>query len=311
MGIEQADRERLNSLAYGKLYFPFGGTKPPGLHVTGTGALADLGIGPGRITLLGGPPKRGKTSLVNQLAIDALQNDENLVVYIANVEMSPDTLMRHQVARLSGISIDELSRDDLPAELEDRMFCAMEHLYSLGNAESGVCAVSGGYFKSAIQFCSPPFDTLNLACQMSYAEHYADRSPEQIIVVVDYVQAFAALNRDEFYEWKREHRDGSRAKPPIVRDLNRVMSELRRLASAGVCVIVVSAMARDAYDTADLGGFRGGSVLEYACDDAYVLLPGEQPGVVQLRHVASRNNQCRDRLLRFDGARHHFTSAEK
>ena len=81
------------------------------------------------------------------------------------------------------------------------------------------------------------------------------------------------------------------------------MSELRILAQAGVCVIAVSAMSRDSYDKATMGGFRGSSELENAADDAYVLThDDDRKGIVHLRHVASRNSATKDRVLRFDGS---------
>ena len=83
------------------------------------------------------------------------------------------------------------------------------------------------------------------------------------------------------------------------------------IANTGVSVIVVSATNRESYDRPTLGAFRGGSDLEYAADDAYVLAKDEKDTeLIRLCHVASRHSATQDRMLRFDGSIHRFTPAE-
>ena len=319
MGINEAVRDRLDS-AYPDFAnsedFRTRSIKPVCTFKTGAGALADLEIGPGRLTLFGAPPKYGKTDLVTQLAIDAAPLQEGVVVFVANAEMSPSTLMARQVARLSGVPLERFDQDELPGDVRDRLLEAKDTLQSIacGDPEipDDISYMSEGRYNTAIQFCLPPFSTLNLMCMAAEAEQYAMRRPDQIIVVCDYVQRFSALDRSKFEKWKRYcERKRVSIEPPHVRDVDAVMSELRKLAATGVCVIAVSATNRDSYDNPSLGAFRGSSELEYAADDCFVLAKDDERGdIVHLRHVASRNSATRDRVLRFDGSIHKFTPAE-
>ena len=51
---------------------------------------------------------------------------------------------------------------------------------------------SEGYYDTAIQFLRPPFNTINLAITLSHLEGYCRRRPDQLILVVDYIQLFEA-----------------------------------------------------------------------------------------------------------------------
>jgi replicative DNA helicase len=315
VGVGKDDRDRLDRLevSYGNVTgFDAERIEAPRIHKTGVGCMADLGIGPGRITLFGAPPKEGKTDLVTQLAIDAVRAQPDLMAIVANAEMNPSVLMARQVARLSGVPIERFTRPDPPQEIQDRVRRAEDELHQLGHDDdaSGY-NFSEGMYDTLVQFGKAPFNTLNLAVQAAEVEHYAGRRPDQIILVVDYIQLFAALDRSLFEKWKRvcAARRASIA-PPLVYDLGQVMAELRLIAQTGVSVIVVSALAREAYDKAILGGFRGGSDLEYAVDDAFVLTREGMGDVVRLCHVASRNNAPKDRLLKFDGSIHKFSPAD-
>jgi len=280
---------------------------------TGEGPLENVGIGPGKIVLFGAPPKFGKTSFVMQLGVDAVRFAD-LILFVANGEMSPANLMNRQVARLSGVPIERITQGNLPAELERRVKEAKLELSDPGPSEISVAAESSdGMFESSIQFCKPPWNTHNLACQVGQVERFSDLGPEQTIVIVDYVQLFAAINRAKIGLWRRLRQEKKKSlPPPLIHDLGCVMAELRRIARAGVAVVVVSAMSRSSYENAQIGGFRGSSELEYGCDDAFVLeKDDERPGVINLRHVASRNSETMDRILRFEGALHRFVPLEK
>ena len=102
--------------------------------------------------------------------------------------------------------------------------------------------------------------------------------------------------------------------------LNTVMQEARVIASAGIAVVLVSAVARTpskkggGYNSKEIGmgSFRESSEIEYGCDDAFVMVEEENSEtrdgcrVVVLRHVKSRNHKRHDLRLEFDGAIQRF-----
>jgi replicative DNA helicase len=323
MGISQQTRETIDDcrLSYGNHsgFLPYM-AEPQRSFDTGP---ADLDIGPGRITLVGGMPKLGKTDYVTQAVVDMARQTPGVMVFIANAEMSRSALMARQIARLSGypgpLPEGDTRESDLPKEIQDRIIAAREELRAIGTGEDrrdcgddDIEHITEGMYETAIQFVEPPFDTLNLTILVAEAEQYARRRPDQIILVVDYIQRFAALDRTKFQKWKRYcERTKKAVPPPLVRTVDEVMSELRLIAQTGVCVVAVSSLSRDAYDGATLGGFRGSAELEYGCDDAFVLARDESDqSIVHVRHLASRNSAPRDRVLRFNGALHRFTALE-
>src|SRR6516165_7455704 len=79
--------------------------KPPVLYPLGTGDLARLECGPGRVMLLGGAPGAGKTAFTMQAVVDALRLTPTLRAVVSNVEMGPAVLLDRQLARLSGIDL--------------------------------------------------------------------------------------------------------------------------------------------------------------------------------------------------------------
>ncbi len=80
---------------------------PPTLYLLADpgNPLAGIEVGPGLVSLWGGPPGVGKTAPVMQLVVDALRLVPTLTALVANVEMSPGALLDRQLARLSGIDL--------------------------------------------------------------------------------------------------------------------------------------------------------------------------------------------------------------
>ena len=58
-----------------------------------------------------------------------------------------------------------------------------------------------------------------------------------------------------------------------------------------------------------LSAFRDSSEIEFGVDDAYILTAGKDPTQRTLLHLKSRNGQCRDIELDFDGAVQQFSAA--
>ncbi len=78
--------------------------------------LSTFEIGPGLISIIAAPPGIGKSSLVNQFAIDAVRIRPDLRVLIANVELSPEAMVERIVSRLSNVDASSIRTRNLTSE---------------------------------------------------------------------------------------------------------------------------------------------------------------------------------------------------
>lgn len=220
-------------------------------------------IGPGLVTLIGGAPGGGKTAFVTQIAIDALQFNPDLRLLVANCEMSDEAILNRQLARLSGVNAELIRRRRLRPSHSDRIDTGLATLETVIDR---------------IGFLQRPFSLTNVAMA-------ADDMGAQV-VILDYLQRFTLDDEDS---------------EPRER-IGRMMDSLRRLASRGLAVIVVSALGRtrdragrSSYsgDGLSLASFRETSELEYGADDAFILAPIEErdPNRVRLQHLKSRHGE--------------------
>jgi replicative DNA helicase len=252
--------------------------RPPVRYAVGDGELQRIEVGPGLVTLLGGAPGAGKTAFTMQLVIDALRLTPTLRAVVANVEMPPSVLLDRQLARLSGIDLSVIRDRQLGARHADRIDRGLNTLEQLGDR---------------LAFVRPPFDLANVA-------ETADALDAQLLLL-DYLQRIPPPG---------EHADKRGA-------VNLTMDLLRQFADADTAVIVISAIGRtkdkkgrSSYDGDGLGlaSFRESSELEYGADDAFLLTPDGDDGVL-LRHLKSRYGETRDLSLTFDRRRQSFTAA--
>jgi replicative DNA helicase len=251
--------------------------KPPTLYPVGGGDLANIELGPGLVTLLGGAPGIGKSALIMQWVIDALRLTSTLRALVCNVEMPAKTLLDRQLARLSGVDLKTIRYRRLAGEHAERIDQALHTLEPLAER---------------LSFLRPPFTLGNVAGAAD--AFHAD------LLLLDYVQRFSLSGRQD------DHRVS----------VNATMDYLRQFADAGVAVIVVSAVGRtkdkrgrSTYDgdSLNLASFRETSELEFGCDDAFILVPDDADRVT-LRHLKSRNGETRDLALRFDRPLQRFTA---
>lgn len=250
--------------------------KPPVLYPVGTGELGRIEIGPGIVALLGGAPGAGKTAFTMQLVIDALRLTPDLRAVICNVEMPPAILLDRQLARLSGIDLTTIRYRRLTAHHASRIDAGLQTLEAIADR---------------LSFCRPPFDLANVAATADLVN--AD------LIVLDYVQRIRPPG---------DHGDKRGS-------VDALMNHIRGFADAGVAVVVLSAVGRtkdsrgrSSYDGdgLSLASFRESSELEFGADDAYILTSdGSADGVV-LKHLKSRNGQCRDLELSFDTSLQRF-----
>jgi len=283
---------------------------PPTLFPVGEGELRRIEIGPGLVTLIGGPPGVGKTAFSMQCVTDALRLTPSLRVAVCNIEMTPTVLLDRQLARLSGIDVTTIRYRRFTEEHAERIDQATATLEPLADR---------------LAFVRPPFDLSNVAAT-------ADTFRADMLVL-DYIQRILPPG---------EHADRRGS-------VDATMNYLRQFADADVAVVVVAAVARtkdkkgrSSYsgEGLNLASFRESSELEFGADDAFilvfcnshsdgchgwlaqpcfrhcwtsqqwhpthhcecyrVLVPGKADDEVTLRHLKARHTEPRDIELRFD-----------
>jgi replicative DNA helicase len=241
--------------------------KPPVRWAAGAGPLARFPLGPGLVALIGGPPATGKTAFANQLVFDAVRLNPELKALVTCCEMPPPVLLDRQLSRLSGVPYARirergLTEADLPA-----VNTALATLNKI---------------RDRLAFHVGPFD-------LSAVAEAADGCDADLIVV-DYLQRLGASG---------QHRDKRS-------QTNAVLDALRQFASAGRGLLVLSSVGRQpnkngksTYDGLTLASFKESGDIEYAADDAYILVPPED-GYTTLKHVKARHTEAADIVLRTD-----------
>lgn len=218
-------------------------------------------VGPGLVTLIGGAPGAGKTTFCTQMGIEMVRFNPDLRILVCNCEMAPGALMDKALARLSGIDAHAIRHRRFGQEHQDRLGAALATIET---------------FAGRIAFMSAPFDIRNVAAT-------ADAVGADVIII-DYIQRFTIPSDDS----EARHR------------VNRTMDYLRQFASAGVAVIVISAVGRSrdragrssyASEGLSLASFRETSELEFGADDALILAPvsEDDPDTVRLSHLKARH----------------------
>lgn len=239
-------------------------------------------VGPGLVTLIGGAPSKGKTTFVTQMGVEIVRFNPERRVLFANCEMSPAALFNRQLARLSGIDAETVRYRRLGPENEERLAAGLATLESIADR---------------VAFLDAPYDLANVAAAAD--DFRAD------VLIIDYVQRFTLPEADH----ESRHR------------VSRIMDYLRQFATAGVAVIVVSAVGRtkdkagrSSYsgDGLNLASFRETSELEYGADDALILTSvGEDDSeVVQLSHLKARHGRQVTQKFRFNRAVQSFELLE-
>ena len=252
--------------------------KPPTFYPIGDGELTRIEIGPGLVTLLGGAPGAGKTAFVMQAVVDALRLSPDLRAVVANIEMPPAVLLDRQLARLSGVDLTSIRYRKLTEQHSERIDTAMNTLEELADR---------------MAFVRPPFDLTNIA---AVADDF-----DAGLIVLDYIQ---------------------RIRPPGLHgdkrgSVDATMNHLRNFADAGMAVVTLSAVGRSkdakgrsSYhgDGLNLASFRESSELEFGADDAFILTPdADDDQTVILKHLKSRNGECRDLAMEFNRPLQRFT----
>jgi replicative DNA helicase len=246
---------------------------PPVVYPIGE-AFEHVEVGPGLVTLIGGAPGAGKTSLVLQWLFEALRLTPTLRALVCNVEMSPAVLLDRQLARLA----------DLDASIIRHRRIGAEHNIDRGLAELEAVA-------DRLAFVRPPFDLSNVARS---ADDF-----EAGLIVLDYIQRIPPPG---------EHSDRRGSVDATMGYLRQFAD-----AGTAIVVVAALARSKDAKGRSSYGGdalslasFRETSELEYGADDALIVAPAADDQTVTLKHLKSRHGETRDITLRFDRPRQRF-----
>lgn len=240
--------------------------QPPTVWPAGPGPLAAFPLGPGLITVIGGPPGSGKTALANQLALDAVRLTADLKVLVTCCELPVPVLLDRQLSRLSGVPY---------AAVRGRALTA-DHRPAIDAALATLAAVA-----PRVAFHTGPFTLDAVAAAADGAD--AD------LIVIDYLQRLGTAG---------EHRDKRT-------QTNAVLDAARAFADAGRGLLFLSSVGRQpsgkhgrsSYDGLSLASFKESGDIEYAADDCFLLPPAEG-GRTELRHVKARHTEQRSIPLR-------------
>lgn len=244
--------------------------KAPIRWPSGSGALSNFPLGPGLMTLLGGPPGAGKTAIANQLVFDAVRLNPGLKVLVTCCEMSPSVLLDRQLSRLSGVPY---------TLIRDRRLTAEHHTA----VNIGLATLSE--IRTRLGFLTGAFDLAGVTA--------AGDGFDADLILIDYLQRLHATDSDG-----RPFRD----KRSMT---NTILDTFRQFAAAGRGLLVLSSVGRQpsgkhgksSYDGLGLASFKETGECEFAADDAFILAPPVD-GWATLKHVKARHTEQMDIRLR-------------
>lgn len=257
------------------------GTPPITYPFAVTGQMAEHPFWPGTLSIFAGAPGSGKTAYVMQIIVEALRFNLDLRVLVCNVEMSVDVLVMRLISNLSGVPLTDLLQRQIKPE--DKL-----------NFLRGVATFES--VADRLAFIKPPFTLENVAAVIGqFSPH---------ILVLDYIQRFG-LAQDVNIQSDRQR-------------IGIIMDTLRDFANAGLSIVAVSALSRGKgekggsnYKSSNItmANLRESSEVEFGADDIKLLFSDGMAAqrIVYFRHEKSRNGECKDMTLLFDGTTQRFS----
>jgi replicative DNA helicase len=222
-------------------------------YKTGDGCLDDIGIGPGRVVILGGDTGNCKSSFSWQLMIEALRYNPDLKLVAWSFELSGREIFIKQLARLASVDVDAIRKGTVAPEEHSRLLQARDTLLDI--------------FRR-VQIAD---NETTLPALLHLVEEFG-----ATLVFVDYVQKIR-LGKDV---------------TSLKERVETVLDELRKLVHDHklTAVVGVSKLSRRNADSPrhDLHSFAEASEIEYAADDAYILELTPKDSTLKVRHVKHR-----------------------
>ncbi|WP_337175646.1 DnaB-like helicase C-terminal domain-containing protein [Paludisphaera sp.] len=214
----------------------------------GIAVFSGLKLRPGKLLLIAGEPGVGKSSAALQIVVDCLARNPELKAVVASVEMSPETCLERQLARLARLPLDRIAAHATTEADDARLGGAFAVLDGIGDR---------------LMWCDEPH-SLRAAVRLA-ALTGAD------LLLLDFVQEMEpASDPTQTDEYARLS--------ALVRDLGKLCVE-RDLA-----VIAVSSLRRSGganYGRPGLSSLRGSGSLEYRATDVVLMSrhpEGPNPG---------------------------------
>lgn len=247
------------------------------------GVLADFPIFLNWLTILGGAPNVGKSSVLGQISANFLWMNPEHFALIANVEMYPEEILKRIISSIAGVDLSINRKVPLTEEEVNRIHHFMPTIASIAKR---------------LILMAPPIT------MVAIAEAINQYGPT--LVGVDYLQ--------------RVDIGGGIVEANERLNTSKKMSLLRQF-TPGRHIIAIAALSRSAgpkgsnYKAQNLSmaSFRESSEIEYACDSAYILMEDEEAqeqGVTNqyvLRHVKARYTERKDISLAFNGSCHRWS----
>jgi hypothetical protein len=261
---------------------------------------AALGGGLRGITIIGGPPQTGKSTLALNLAIEALRADADLAVLILSLDQPKTTWYDRLLCYESGLETKTALDGNLSLQVSQDLAAAEERL------KCDILPRLRIVDRKTLEDKARPFDETLKVYRYQLAETCG---ATHILVVVDY---FQLLTLPELPEATLDS-DALR-----LRLLQDVQAESRQFLSPdGDPYVLISEVrkgdgAREELTLADL---MGSARLGYGADSALLLQAGDAPpdlaaAIPITLHVAkARDGICQPIPLQFDHLRYRFVEA--
>ena len=257
------------------------GVPPPSYPYAASGQRVEHPIRPGEVVIFAGQPGCGKTTFCMQSAFECLRFTPGIRVLVCNVEMAVSVLIMRLLSYLSGVPLTDI----------------MQH--QVKDADKSAFEQGVATFRSVadrLAFLTPPYTIENVVAGIEqFSPH---------IILLDYLQRFGL---------------GMDANPQSDRQrVNVIMEILRGFADAGLSVVAVSALSRGKgekggsnYKSSNISmaNLRESAELEYGADSVMILSPNGNNAqrTVHFKHEKSRNGECKDMTLVFDGRFQRFS----
>lgn len=238
------------------------------------------------VTVLGGRPGTGKSTLAQNIALSMLASDEQLAVLVLTVDMDPKVWNRRLVSQCLNEALSVIQARPL-SESYERLTEGDQGLL----ARIRVCTFSLHKFPTATDVANEAIRHMDVDCK-------------RCLVIVDYLQVIPLPEGVS-------DANGDQYRMNFLRELS---SRIRVGGSAeGAAVLAISEIRKDGHDSPTLEDLLGSARLGYAADAVVVLSHAEgEPTrdncvtTIEVAVVKTRNGHLGRTSLQFHYDRYRF-----